>query len=80
MSPSIFKGWDDPPKSIAEIVPRLYRAYAAERERLNRVCYFCGEPIRQQVAIRALTDNAWAHFSCWYDGPPGVKDANGEIV
>jgi hypothetical protein len=36
-----------------------------------RVCHFCKLPIPDdEAAIAAKTENAWAHFECWYDGWP----------
>ena len=40
-----------------------------------RKCYFCPFPIPDdEKAIRAKTDNAWAHFECWYDGSVFERD------
>jgi hypothetical protein len=45
----------------------------------ERVCFFCEQAIKGTKAVQARTKNAWAHFSCWYDGAP-VKDADGETL
>jgi hypothetical protein len=35
----------------------------------QRKCHFCNLPIPgAEKAVRAKTNNAWAHFECWYDG------------
>lgn len=51
------------------------------RER-RQTCHFCQGPIPdEEKAIEAKTGNAWAHFECWYDGPPFERDPlTGELV
>jgi hypothetical protein len=48
----------------------------------KRACHFCPFPIPDsERAIRAATDNAWAHFECWYDGTPFRRDPDtGELL
>jgi hypothetical protein len=45
----------------------------------ERTCYFCGQPIRGAIVIPAKTGDAWAHFSCWYDGTP-VTGPDGQVL
>ena len=58
------------------------RPLASTRRELARVrvCHFCKLPIPDgEDAIRAKTENAWAHFECWFDGMPFERDpATGE--
>jgi hypothetical protein len=65
-------------KPRREVSPR--ERYAVELARrlaywkVPRACHFCQGPIpNDEKAIRARTENAWAHFECWYDGPPPFK-------
>jgi hypothetical protein len=44
----------------------------------GRVCHYCGLDIRAgERAIEAKTKNAWAHFTCWYDGGPFEAERRG---
>lgn len=43
-----------------------------------RVCHYCGLEIEDdEEAIEARMKNAWAHFTCWYDGGPFERETRG---
>ena len=56
------------------------KVYLARQEALNRlVCVKVLSIPDGEDAIRAKTENAWAHFECWFDGMPFERDpATGE--
>jgi hypothetical protein len=42
---------------------------------LRRRCYYCDLPMNDNdKAIQAKTGNAWAHFTCWFEGGPFERD------
>lgn len=42
----------------------------------RRTCHYCDLPIPDDdtSAMEATTKNAWAHFTCWYDGGPFERE------